>query len=78
MNTQQQSKRIQDQRDGAAWPVMVLAYNEERHIAACLDSIFASDPGRRFEVYVMANGCTDRTGVASSQQATDIADLRRG
>jgi glycosyltransferase involved in cell wall biosynthesis len=40
---------------------MVLAYNEERHISACIDSIFASDPGRRFEVFVMANGCTDRT-----------------
>jgi len=44
-----------------AWPVMVLAYNEDRHIAACLDSIFAADPDRRFEVFVMANGCTDRT-----------------
>lgn len=47
--------------DKAVWPVMVLAYNEERHIAACLDSIFASDPAASFEVYVMANGCTDRT-----------------
>lgn len=45
----------------AAWPVMVLAYNEERHIGACLDSIFAADPERSFEVFVMANGCTDRT-----------------
>jgi glycosyltransferase involved in cell wall biosynthesis len=40
---------------------MVLAYNEERHIVACLDSIFAADPDAAFEVYVMANGCTDRT-----------------
>ena len=44
-----------------AWPVMVLAHNEERHITACLDSIFAADPDAPFEVYVMANGCTDRT-----------------
>lgn len=51
---------IAEQRTGA-WPVMVLAHNEERHIAACLDSIFAADPDRRFEIYVMANGCTDRT-----------------
>ena len=43
------------------WPVMVLAHNEERHITACLDSIFAADPERKFEVFVMANGCTDRT-----------------
>lgn len=48
-------------RAQGAWPVMVLAHNEERHIEACLDSIFAADPDRRFEVYVMANGCTDQT-----------------
>ena len=44
-----------------AWPVMVLAHNEERHIVSCLDSILASDPGQRFEIYVMANGCSDGT-----------------
>jgi glycosyltransferase involved in cell wall biosynthesis len=44
-----------------AWPVMVLAHNEERHIVECLDSIFISDTDRQFQVYVMANGCTDRT-----------------
>jgi len=47
--------------DGAAWPVMVLAHNEERRIAACLDSLFDGEPGRRLEVFVMANGCIDRT-----------------
>ena len=47
--------------DAAPWPVMVLAYNEELHIVECLDSIFAADPSRRFEIFVMANGCTDRT-----------------
>jgi glycosyltransferase involved in cell wall biosynthesis len=40
---------------------MVLAHNEERHIAACLDSIFDAEPGRAFDVFVMANGCSDRT-----------------
>ena len=45
----------------SAWPVMVLAHNEERHIGACLDSIYESEPGRAFDVFVMANGCTDRT-----------------
>jgi glycosyltransferase involved in cell wall biosynthesis len=43
------------------WPVMVLAHNEERHIEACLDSIFSADPAAPFSVFVMANGCTDRT-----------------
>lgn len=42
-------------------PIMVLAHNEERRIVACLDSIFASEPSPNVEVYVMANGCTDRT-----------------
>jgi glycosyltransferase involved in cell wall biosynthesis len=43
------------------WPVMVLAHNEERHIAACLDSIFDAELGKAFDIFVMANGCTDRT-----------------
>ena len=51
-----------DTADGAArWPVMVLAHNEERHIAACLDSIIQSEPRRKFDIFVMANGCTDGT-----------------
>ena len=49
------------QPSNSGWPVMVLAHNEERHIEACLDSIFSADPGSRFEVFVMANGCTDAT-----------------
>jgi|SoiMethySBSTD1v2_1073268.scaffolds.fasta_scaffold02090_12 glycosyltransferase involved in cell wall biosynthesis len=44
-----------------AFPIMVLAHNEEERIVACLDSIFSSEAGARFEVYVLANGCTDRT-----------------
>jgi glycosyltransferase involved in cell wall biosynthesis len=44
-----------------SWPVMVLAHNEERHIEACLDSIFAADPDAPLRVFVMANGCTDKT-----------------
>lgn len=43
------------------YPVMILAHNEERHIEACLDSIFTADPGMPLEAYVMANGCTDST-----------------
>lgn len=43
------------------WPVMVLAHNEEKHIVACLDSLFDGEPGAPLEIYVMANGCTDRT-----------------
>src|SRR5512135_1391278 len=45
----------------APWPVMVLAHNEEREIEACLDSIHNAEPARRFDIFVMANGCTDNT-----------------
>ena len=37
-----------------AWPVMVLAYNEEKHIQACLDSLLNGEPGQPLEIYVMA------------------------
>ena len=43
------------------WPVMVLAHNEATRIVACLDSIYAADPGHAFSIFVMANGCTDDT-----------------
>ena len=52
------------------WPVMVLAHNEERHIAACLDSIFAADAAAPLAVYVMANGCSDRTEDIVREYAT--------
>lgn len=45
----------------ASWAMMVLAHNEESCIAACLDSLFDGEPSARLDVYVMANGCTDRT-----------------
>ena len=48
-------------RPDVAWPVMVLAHNEEKRIVPCLDSIFAVEPGRKFEVFVMSNAWTDRT-----------------
>jgi len=58
------------------WPVMVLAYNEERHIGACLDSIFAADPECRFEVFVMANGCTDRTEEIAKQYGRQRSEVK--
>jgi glycosyltransferase involved in cell wall biosynthesis len=45
----------------STWPVMVLAHNEEKKIRACLDSIYEADPEAAFDIFVMANGCTDRT-----------------
>jgi glycosyltransferase involved in cell wall biosynthesis len=52
-----------------AWPVMILAHNEEKHIAACLDSVYAAEPGRTFAIFVMANGCTDNTEAIVAQYA---------
>src|SRR5688572_17008236 len=43
------------------YPVMVPAHNDERHLKRCLGSIFAADADLPFAVFVMANGCTDRT-----------------
>jgi glycosyltransferase involved in cell wall biosynthesis len=43
------------------WPVMVLAHNEEQKIIACLESLREGEPEASLEVFVMANGCTDRT-----------------
>ena len=67
----------------ARWPVMVLAHNEERHIAACLDSIFAADPDAPIDVYVMANGCSDKTedivsGYAGRNSRVHLVSIRLG
>lgn len=60
----------------ASWPVMVLAHNEERHIAKCLDSIFAADSDRRFDVFVMANGCNDGTEEVVRDYASRRPEVR--
>jgi glycosyltransferase involved in cell wall biosynthesis len=54
-------RKTADDDAAARWPVMVLAHNEERHIAKCLDSIVQAERPGRFSIFVMANGCTDGT-----------------
>lgn len=61
---------------GERFPVMVLAYNEQAVIGACLDSIFAANPGMAFDVYVMANGCTDGTEDVVRAYATKRPEVR--
>jgi len=58
---QDQTGSAAGQGGAVTWPVMILAHNEEKHIEACLDSLFQGDPQAPLEAYVMANGCTDRT-----------------
>jgi glycosyltransferase involved in cell wall biosynthesis len=45
----------------APWPVMVLAHNEADRIASCLNSLYEGEPNRAFDIFVLANGCTDDT-----------------
>jgi glycosyltransferase involved in cell wall biosynthesis len=59
--TTAQSMHSADNTKDVAWPVMVLAHNEADNIVSCLDSIYQAEPGRRFSIFVMANGCRDDT-----------------
>ena len=61
MHRLEPSASPRDDRKDVAWPVMVLAHNEAKNIVACLDSIYAAEPGHAFRIFVMANGCTDDT-----------------
>ena len=61
MHRLEPSASPRDDTKDVAWPVMVLAHNEAKNIVACLDSIYAADPGHAFSIFVMANGCTDDT-----------------
>lgn len=56
------------------WPVAVFAHNEEADILRCLDSIYAAAPGQPVQIYVLANGCSDRT----EQLVSDYAQSHPG
>jgi glycosyltransferase involved in cell wall biosynthesis len=45
----------------AVWAVAVFAHNERAFIAATLESLPAAADGHRLDVFVLINGCTDRT-----------------
>lgn len=49
--------------------VCVLAYNEEKYIAATINSILNSSPELNFNVLIYANGCTDKTYEIAQQIA---------
>jgi hypothetical protein len=47
--------------DDAVWCVMMFAHDEEASIAATLESLPAAADGHWLDVFVLVNGCTDRT-----------------
>lgn len=59
------------------WPVMILAHNEEKHITACLDSLYKwqGQVESPLRVFVMANGCSDRTEELVHQYAGQYSGL---
>jgi glycosyltransferase involved in cell wall biosynthesis len=59
----------------APWAVMILAHNEERSIVRCLESLRTAEPGARFRVFVVANGCTDQTEALVSQYSETHPDV---
>ncbi|MCP4117299.1 MAG: glycosyltransferase [Desulfobacteraceae bacterium] len=56
--------------------IIIPAFNEEKNISLCLDSIFENNfPRNRFEVIVVDNGSTDRTrDVVSAYDVTLLRD----
>jgi glycosyltransferase involved in cell wall biosynthesis len=68
------------QSDRPLVSVLIPAHNEAGYIEACLTALLASDPlpgGKRGEVLVLANGCTDATRAIAAAQPTRAGwDLR--
>ena len=56
--------------------VIVPAYNEEAHIASCLDAIQKQDYNGDTEVIVVNDGSTDRTAEIASKYPINLVDLK--
>lgn len=58
---------------GVVVSVVVVARNEERHIASCLESVLAQDyPRDQYEVIVVDGGSTDRTAQIARQHPVTV------
>jgi uncharacterized repeat protein (TIGR01451 family) len=55
--------------------VIVPAYNEEAHMASCLEAIQRQDYGGDVEVIVVNDGSTDRTAEIASKYPINLIDL---
>jgi cellulose synthase/poly-beta-1,6-N-acetylglucosamine synthase-like glycosyltransferase len=53
--------------------VVIPAHNEEATIPSCLESLMACDPGgHRFQPVVVADNCSDRTGLVASRMGARV------
>ena len=59
--------------NSVSYSIAVFAYNEERHIESCLRVIFQNVDERLHKVYLLANGCTDKT-VEKAKALSEYAD----
>jgi glycosyltransferase involved in cell wall biosynthesis len=58
------------------WAVAVFAHNEASTIVDCLRSILRQTAGRRTQVQVLANGCTDETADVVNAFALEHPEVR--
>ncbi|HXQ50679.1 MAG TPA: glycosyltransferase [Stellaceae bacterium] len=61
---------------GPPWPVAIFAHNEERNIAACIDSLDQAARGHPVAIFVLANGCRDATARIVRELAARRGDVR--
>jgi glycosyltransferase involved in cell wall biosynthesis len=57
------------------WAIAIFAHNEAARLQAALDSLPAAASGHDLDVFVLANGCTDRTADIVRRSANRIPHL---
>ena len=57
------------------WAIAIFAHNEAARLEAALESLPAAASGHALDVFVLANGCTDRTADIVRRSANGIPHL---
>lgn len=70
-------------RMSSDYSVAVFAYNEEKNISSCIASILENSDKRLCKIYVLANGCKDRTveivkKLANDHSMLDLIEISEG